>query len=246
MARLETDAIAQVGDVHALNESDFTGFRAALAAGQDLWVLLRADPGLTQSLVPKGGEYFVRDYDAHHKGSGHFLVIAGYRTAPDGTYYLLHNSWGLEFGNKGYAFIHENTLRKNIDLAYTVDAAPQKGAIVPQRRTGHTSCKDPLAPDSVTLQCVPVCPDGSPRHNGACPVSGQCPAGRVNLSGACVVAAPVAHGTSSGIAYTCAPGGCIYKMGRGQAGCTDASCEVSCPAPTYRLSKSSAYYSCVE
>lgn len=41
---------------------------------------------------------------------GHMQVIVGYRTAPNGREFLVMNSWGEEWGERGFAWIHEGVL----------------------------------------------------------------------------------------------------------------------------------------
>ncbi len=48
------------------------------------------------------------------------MLIAGYTIQPNGTYYLIHNSWGETWADRGYAWIHEKTLKSNIISAYLV------------------------------------------------------------------------------------------------------------------------------
>jgi hypothetical protein len=246
LALADTEPVAELGSVSEINPFDFDGWRAVLAGGQDIWILLRSS-GISKALVAHiDGNSYVKDYDAHHTGPGHFLVVAGYRVGRDGTYFLLHNSWGPTFGDGGYAWIHMETLRKNLDLAYVVDAYPSNDPSArPRQQSGRTLCRGRLEPDSVTLECVPPCPDGSPRMNGVCAVEGHCAAGKVNLSGQCVPAAPRRRGDAHGTAFTCGPGGCFYRIERA-GGCPDAVCEVSCPAPTYRLTRGENDFGCVE
>ena len=82
-----------------------------------------------------------------------------------------------------------------------------------------------------------------------CPVAGQCPAGFVNLTGACVLAAPAVSGkdADSGIAWTCGPGGCSYVLPKtSYPGCTGAKCQASCPAPDFILARMGGELVCEE
>ncbi|MEO7330936.1 MAG: hypothetical protein ABI193_20340, partial [Minicystis sp.] len=73
----------------------------------------------------------------------------------------------------------------------------------PPRESAPSQCAAGTLADSITGQCTPPCADGSARHNAACSEASDCPAGYVNLSGECVVAAPDVRGTdaASGITY---------------------------------------------
>ena len=221
-----------------------------LAAGQDVIVTIEPPP----AFVPKGqaGSKYVPDYaKSSGPGSGHSLLVAGYAHFPHGTYFLLHNSWGTAWGDGGYAWIHETTLRRWSKEAVAVDAEPiiRAAGSRPVRQRAQTTCAAGLVPDSIQATCTQPCPDHSPRHDGVCPVAGQCPAGFVNLTGACVLAAPAATGTDpeSHVTWTCGPGGCSYVLPRSSdAACTGSACQASCPAPDFILAKMGAELVCVE
>jgi hypothetical protein len=76
-----------------------------------------------------------------------------------------------------------------------------------------------------------------------------CPAGYVNLTGTCVIAAPSTTGTDSktGIAWKCGPGGCSYDLPKGaDPSCTGNTCKASCPSPDYRVATEGNHLTCVE
>src|SRR5262249_11601171 len=157
-------------------------------------------------------------------------------------YFLLHNSWGPSWGDGGYAWMHETTLRRWSLEVIAVDAEPVLRAMGsrPPRERAQTTCEAGLVPDSIRASCAPPCADHGPRHDGVCPIAGQCPAGFVNLTGSCVLAAPTVAGKdpATGISWTCGPGGCSYVMPRSaDPGCTGSVCQASCPAPDFILAK---------
>lgn len=236
--------------IASITDIDPKEIKQTLASGQDVWFALRGAHNL-QKPTGKAGFKYIADYDwkTSKKNMGHAIVLAGYRTVSNATYYLVHNSWGDDWGDDGYAYVHETTLMRNISSAYSVDAVladeNKQRAPIPTHRQ-HT-CKAELVPDSVTGQCTPKCTDGSPRHNGVCPDSKACPKGQVNVEGECVRAAASGTFTSNGFVVTCAPGGCVYKYPSGKAGCTKAKgCETSCPSPKFRLAISSHGAFCTE
>jgi hypothetical protein len=241
-------AVARVTTVTRI-EMDKATIMATLAKGQDIWMAMSCNSVAFGKLSPQDGlPAVIPDFNPSSAKSGHAMVIAGYRVTANGAYFLLHNSWSKQWGDDGYAWIHESTLMKNFNSAYTVDAEPIGPSKVPPRNENPTQCPEGLLPDSITAQCAPACPDGSARHNAACADSSQCPQGYVNLSGECVVAAPTARGMDPGtnVRYNCAPGGCSYVVPFGFGGCFLPWCTVSCPSPRFRLSTDTVTMACSE
>jgi hypothetical protein len=222
----------------------------ALGGGEDVIVTL----ALPEAFVPKGkpGSRYIPNYGTASPDSGHALLLAGYANFKDGAYFLLHNSWGTGWGDGGYAWIHQATLAAHIDEAMVIDAEPLvfDGAVRPKRQRGEVSCAGALVPDSIRGTCANLCADGSPRHDGVCPApKSPCPAGYVNLTGACVRAAPVSKGTDgeNGVMFQCGPGGCTYQVPRAlDIACTGELCKASCPAPDFRLAKDKNGLTCVQ
>ncbi|MFO0757495.1 MAG: C1 family peptidase [Byssovorax sp.] len=227
-------------------EDDKASLMTGLAKGQDLWIAMAVTPealgdnGLVKN--HDGLPFVVANFRRQDAHSSHAMTIAGYRVLSKGTYFLLHNSWGEGWAERGYAWIHETTLRENLQAAYIVDAEPwnPSGNQVPPRTETPSACSAGLIADSITGQCTPPCPDGSARYNGACADPRDCPPGYVNLYGECVVAAPDVRGSdpTSGISYACAAGGCSYAIPFGTYGCFTPWCSVSCPSPRFRLAGS--------
>jgi hypothetical protein len=238
LARADEQGTVKLAAVHRLPvKSD--ELKAQIAAGQDVWFAIRGSYILNHLQKSEDGTHFVPDYEwdkppvAGHKGA-HAIVLAGYKTVSDGAYFLIHNSWGEKWGDKGYAWIHGKTLEKNVSAAYTIEV-DVPGALVKNHQL--VTCAPDLLPDSATGDCVPACEGGGPRHGGVCPLPGHCPSGEVNLYGECVLAAPTKKGSENGLVYACAPSGCTYTIQRGKYGCKDAAgCHLSCPSPSFRLS----------
>jgi C1A family cysteine protease len=229
---------------------DILTLQAKLASGQDVMVTMELPP----AFVPKGraGSRYVPNYTkSGGPSSGHAFVLAGYVRFPHGSYFLMHNSWGTSWGDGGYAWLHEATLSQWTREIAALDAEPTDRApgSRPKRQRGETTCSGTMVPDSITGNCTAPCPDHSPRHDGICPVAGQCPASYVNLTGACVLAAPAGSGRdpSTGIAWTCGPGGCTYDLPqKSDPACTGATCRASCPAPDFHLARMQNSLVCVE
>jgi hypothetical protein len=229
---------------------DTTLTKTKIAAGQDIIVGME----LPKAFVPKGlaGARYIPHYTkSAGPDAGHALVLAGYAQVPHGTYFLAHNSWGTGWGDGGYAWIHEATLAAWVHEAVAVDAEPldRDATSRPRKDRWAKGCDPGLLPDSIRAACSPPCPDGSPRHDDVCPVAGQCPASYVNLSGACVLAAPNAKGSdpSTGISWQCGPGGCAYRLPRASdPECSGSVCAASCPAPDFHVAKMGSALVCVE
>jgi hypothetical protein len=253
-ARLRAIEAAPIGELteveYLATPPDISVLTAKIAAGQDIIVGME----VPDAFVPKGraGARYVPNYaKSGGRDAGHAMVLAGYVHFPHGTYFLAHNSWGPRWGDGGYAWIHEATLTAWVREVIALDAEPvdRDPAGRPRRTRGTTSCAAGYVPDSIRATCTRPCPDGSPRHDDVCPVAGQCPPAYVNLTGACVLAAPSSsgHDPSSDIAWTCGPGGCAYTIPRtSDATCSGVACMVSCPAPDFHAAKMGGEIVCVE
>ncbi len=235
-------------------DTDKSSLMDALAKGQDIWFSMRFTYAAfdQDQLEPNynGLPFVLKDFDKEDASSAHAMVLAGYKIQRDGTYFLIHNSWGESWGDHGYVWVHETTLQKNIQAAYLVEAEPwiQLGGKALPHPKAPSQCGAGLIADSVTGQCVPSCPDGGARHEGACPDLRDCPEGYVNLEGECVIAAPTRTGRdpATGVTWSCAPGGCSYIIPAGNPGCFLPWCSVSCPSPRFLLASEDVGYTCVE
>jgi hypothetical protein len=251
--RVESRPVAKLTRVEFVDVGDLGALEEKLAAGQDVLVTL----SVPASFAPKGqpGARYVPHWTKTPTlEAGHAVLLAGYAVLPHGTYFLMHNSWGAGWGDGGFAWLHEASLRAWGREALVLDAepAPVEGALAatrPARMRGEVTCPPETVPDSIRGVCAPACKDGGPRHDGVCPAAGQCPAGYVNLTGVCVVAAPSSAGkdSASGIAWTCGPSGCAYTVPRALAtSCTGGSCMLSCPAPDFHLARAQGALACIE
>jgi hypothetical protein len=253
-AHVRTMAGSSVGEFteveYLSTPPDVMTLQSKLSAGQDVIVVME----LPKAFVPKGraGARYVPNYtQSAGPGSAHALVLAGFARFPHGVYFLMHNSWGPSWGDGGYAWLHEATLTQWTREVVAIDAEPADRApdSRKRRKRGETTCAGTMVPDSITGICSAACPDHSPRHDGVCAVAEQCPASYVNLTGACVLAAPVASGKdpSTGISWTCGPGGCSYELPKASdPACTGAVCRASCPAPDFHVAKLQNDLVCVE
>ena len=87
------------------------------------------------------------------KGGGHQTLLSGYATLSHGTYYLVHNSWGPKWGDGGYAWLHEETLKPYLqpNNLYVVDVEPMQVAIRKHKAHGKLTpaCNGAEVPDSI-------------------------------------------------------------------------------------------------
>jgi hypothetical protein len=241
--------VAHFTRVVYLQQPETDGLREILASGQDVIVTMT----IPDAFAPKGkaGARYIPHYTSvQNEDVGHAMVIAGYATLAHGTYFLLHNSWGTTWGDAGYAWIHEADVAKWTREYLVVDAEPElrdakQNALGPR---GQAQCPVGLLMDSIRGTCAAKCTDGSPRHDGVCGTTKGCPEGTINLTGACVRAAPTTNGTDpkSGISWACGPGGCSYLVPKGlDPSCSGNTCQASCPAPNYRIASEGSSLACV-
>ncbi len=257
LGAMDRAANARITNITEINAMDPSELKGALAKGQDVWFAMYVD-GRIQDV--RGANAVVPDGDFRASRSGHAMVISGYKTQGNGTYYLLHNSWGKSWGDGGYAWIHEATLLRNMKYGYLVEVAttnpaePEKpnspGEPAPPAPSPGV-CPTGLVPDSGIPLCLPPCPDGSPRHFNTCPspqAESGCKPGQVNLFGFCVTSPLSGMGadSSTGIRYTCGAGGCSYLIPQGVAGCRGAMCTRSCPSPKFVLTSGQTGFGCSE
>ena len=257
----QADAMAEykISEVVRLADTQTDTFREVLTKGKDIWFAMLIDQKVFSGV--RGSNATVPDFDARRRQTGHAMALAGYKTQSDGTYFLLKNSWGADWGDQGYAWIHEDTLQRNIYLSGYVVSVERVGGVAPPgpnpRRPPTprpparppAACPGGLTPDSVSGRCTPACPDGSPRALGYCPDVQRCPPGYVNLFGVCTVAPASTQGVDpqSGVGYRCGSGGCTYSIPTGQFGCTSSPhCLHACPAPAYALAVGPGGVSCTE
>jgi len=150
--------------------SDPDTLAAILATGADVWTSM--DIGTTW--LTTVGENIV-DWTALNTDGGHAFVLAGYRHVGGQRQFLVHNSWGTTWGERGYAYVSEAMIRGFLKTSYkVVVAAKSAPAPVPTEANKLTDddCGEDQLVDSVTGQCAKIC------ANDSRPANGKCPAGK--------------------------------------------------------------------
>jgi hypothetical protein len=253
MQQVDQRAVAMITKVEFAPVTDLGVLREELAAGQDVSVSVNL-PSFATAGEP-GSRYIlgVKASDpTKTQGPQHQILLAGYAITPNGTYYLVHNSFGTNWGDNGYAWLHEDLLRTHWSDSVMVIpyVEPLQVAMARAEPRGGLSqaCPGNQVPDSISGACIDRCPDGSPRHNNVCGRTSDCPQGQINLMGECFLAAPAGQGMdpASRVSWSCGPGGCAYTMPQGILNCQHAQCAVSCPAPDFRLATTSRGFGCID
>jgi len=90
-----------------------------LASGEAIWVALAFHRPAWQALSRNRGSVLPY-FPAQAQQSGHAVTLEGYRTTPRGRQFLIHNSWGTDWGDGGFAWIDEAMLRTHLNTAYRV------------------------------------------------------------------------------------------------------------------------------
>jgi hypothetical protein len=139
---------------------------SVLATGADVWFSMNIGDTWRS---PNGDS--IADWTWDQVDGGHAVLFSGYRHKNGQRQFLVHNSWGKDWADGGYAWISENAVRQFIKHAYKVvitdTSAPPPPPSDPNALTDDDCAENELV-DSVTGQCATMCPDDSR------PASGQC------------------------------------------------------------------------
>ncbi|MBI4700536.1 MAG: C1 family peptidase [Deltaproteobacteria bacterium] len=161
----------------------FDAIADVLAGGQSLYASFEID-SIAWSRAPGG---IIEDYAGGDRG-GHAVAVVGYRTGPRGRELLLHNSWGMDWGEGGYAWLSEAMLRAHGLEAFSVEVGPAGGGSLPPVGPGTpgtpqlplpfpvpgwpgnppAACPAGQVRDALLGTCAGPCPDGSPPAGGVC------------------------------------------------------------------------------
>ncbi len=148
-----------------------------LAQGKVIYVGFDIDSEAWGYRSVQGG--VVPDWAARQ--AGHAVTLVGYRPALGGRQYLLHNSWGTDWGERGYAWVSEAMLRLHAKQLLTVDAGLKAGVTptsLPAERPAPTA-SDCSVRDLLFGTCTQACPSGTAPVAGVCLAQlPQCAAGQ--------------------------------------------------------------------
>jgi hypothetical protein len=137
---------------------------AVLAGGDAIWASFWVDRTSWKSSSVRNNGGAIPHY-TDREDSGHAVALAGYRTLNGQRQFLVHNSWGTEWGDNGYAWLSEETVKLQLRNAYKVRISDGKGQTPPPNASG---CASGQVRDSVLGVCAPLCPSGSPPAAGVC------------------------------------------------------------------------------
>lgn len=143
---------------------------AVLAGGDPIWMSSSVNDEAWKSRNIVDG--VIQDYSSTGD-VGHAFVLVGYRTVGEGRQFLIHNSWGTKWGESGYAWINEGTLRRWGRASYKVRVADAGGLVGPS----SDGCPTGQVKDRVLGTCANTCASGSAPAAGVClaPVPGGFP-----------------------------------------------------------------------
>ena len=107
----------KVTEIDQLDPIDPDVLATDLATGKDVWIALGVSTDAWTSANVQS-TFVIPEYAG--EDGGHAVVFAGYRTTATGRQFLVHNSWSERWGDKGYAWISEATVRAHAQVAYTI------------------------------------------------------------------------------------------------------------------------------
>lgn len=162
LAKADSAAKIKISSIEELaGASNIDELNATLAGGNDIWAAMLIDGSKWSNSAMKNG--VIPDWS--QAAGGHAVTFAGYREASGGRQYLVHNSWGESWGDKGYAWISEKMVKKHLMYAYRVKLEGENAQ--PVEITDDDCAWDQLV-DGVTGKCAKICPDDSRPQNGKC------------------------------------------------------------------------------
>lgn len=152
--------------------ADPTEMSGVLAAGDDIWISFSVNDEAWKSSNLQNA--VIPDYQVVEE-TGHAVVLAGYRTLPNGTkQFLIHNSWTTRWGDGGYGWISEAMVSRYTRAAYRVRVSEGAGGApaLPGQQPASGGCPAGQTREPLFGTCVPSAIPGLP----GLPAPGQPPA----------------------------------------------------------------------
>ncbi len=161
LSKSDSTGKVKIASIEELVPTNTDELVATLASGNDIWAAMYIDGSKwTNSAMKKD---VIPDWS--NNNGGHAVAIAGYRETSGGRQYLIHNSWGQSWGDKGYAWVSEKMIKSNLKQAYRVKL--EGDAVAPIELTDDDCAWDQLV-DGISGKCAKICPDDSRPQNGKC------------------------------------------------------------------------------
>jgi hypothetical protein len=141
-----------------------SALRSVIARGRAVWTSFWIDDhswknsSLNRNTVPL--------YRSAKKRS-HVVLLIGYRTKSSGEIqYLIQNSWGNDWGDRGFAWISERNVHRNVRAAFAIRVADANSSERPQAQAVH--CPLGTVPDTITGTCSTPCSTGEAPKGSLC------------------------------------------------------------------------------
>jgi hypothetical protein len=194
---------------------------SVVASGQAIYVGMDIDTRAFQNKNVRDG--VISDYASGE--SGHALVIVGYRPSGATRQFLIHNSWGTDWGDRGYAWISEAMVSRFTHQAFVISVAargaPAPTPPSPGPPTPTSTVRPPSLPTAwpFPLPGLPGVPGGSSPASGTCEngqardmvfgsCSKACPGGSPPVAGFCPASPPASPAPAPAPVPTVPTGGC--------------------------------------
>jgi hypothetical protein len=152
-----------VEQLHA-KPADINELSSILASGDDVWASFYVDERAWDSRSLNNG--VIPDYQVVDE-EGHAVSLAGYRTTPNGQkQFLVHNSWGVRWGEGGFGWLSEAMVSRYMRSAYRIRVGDPSSPNIPTPNAG--GCAQGQVRDSVLGSCSNPCSSGSAPAAGVC------------------------------------------------------------------------------
>jgi hypothetical protein len=141
----------------ATDPADTDQLAMLVASGEALWLSLKFHGPAWKSLSRSGNNQLPY-YPVEAAEISHAVTLEGYRHTPVGRQFLIHNSWGTDWAEGGYAWVDDAMMRSHVGLAYRVlvaDASVPVPRPQPHCSYGRVPLLDICAPPPMSLPGVP-------------------------------------------------------------------------------------------